>query len=383
MEQVRDIHKAIERYKKQKELLKKDTTILPENRKIILKFLEHAEDKLKRRKGRGRVEQIRYCKTLLKKIDLLKNTDRFFKKHFKDITKKDIERVYNALEDGKIKSLKGAAYKFSSRNDFYKKVFKSDFFEFIGKKDLAKEVITRESSDEGEVKFFEFEDLQKMASLCKSLQRELFLYLLFDTSMRIGTLLNMRCSDFEKRHNLDTKRDYYLFHIRKEYTKSKVDRTDALLIDRTNELLDIALQDKKPEELLFKWGYGNARKIIFDVTRRAKITTKPQGKPVSIHDFRKSGATYLLSRGFNIDYVKARLGHKPSSSVIDRYVNYLGLNANKTIKQSQDMDYNSLKAAYKEAIEQLKVLDANQKAMAERLEESVIKVVLAELKKSS
>ena len=60
--------------------------------------------------------------------------------------------------------------------------------------------------------------------------------------MRIGTLLNLKIKDCELRHNIETKRDYYMIHIKKEYTKSKRNRDLPLLLNETNDLLSVYLK---------------------------------------------------------------------------------------------------------------------------------------------
>jgi integrase len=157
-----------------------------------------------------------------------------------------------------------------------------------------------------------------------------------------------------------------MIHIKKDYTKSKRDSDIPLMLNETNDLLKNYLKEKK-EGLLFDFGYTNTRVLISRVSDKAKIKTKPEGKSISIHDFRRSCATYFLSKGYNIDFVKARLGHKPSSTVIDRYVSYLGLNEQEAITMSQNMDYGELKNSYQEAIERIKVLDENHKEMEKKL----------------
>jgi DNA polymerase III delta prime subunit len=59
----------------------------------------------------------------------------------------------------------------------------------------------------------------------------------------------------------------------------------------------------------------------------------PGGQKVTWKDLRSSMACDLLKKGWSRDEVNARLGHKPSSRIIDRYINFLALDRNKPKKK--------------------------------------------------
>lgn len=374
---VKDIYSAVKRYENRKQKILNSLEFNSINKKLFFEWLNKKEEKLKNQKGREETDKIRWSKTLNKYLDFFVGIDKWFKKPFNELTEEDLIKVREDLEEGRITNKKGEKFSQSTRLDYYNKVFKSNFFEFLGLKEIAKKIFVLEREEDAEVKFFTKEDLDQMTKFSNNIRNKMFLYFLFDTGVRIGTALNIQIKDCEERHNIETKQDYFLIHINKEYTKSKIDSTISLLLPETNELLSTYLKNKKKtKELLFQFSYSNARKLIERVSRVAKIKTKPENKEVSIHDFRKSCATYFLSKKYSIDFVRKRLGHKPSSTVIDKYVNYLGLNEEEAVTQSQEMNYGDLLKKYKETTETVKALDQNLKGMEEKYRDLINKLKL-------
>ena len=115
--------------------------------------------------------------------------------------------------------------------------------------------------------------------------------------------------------------------------------------------------------------YNAVRTTLSKMCSKLQIRTKPDNKSVSIHDFRRSCATYWLSKKVNIDAVRARLGHKPSSTAIDRYVNYLGLNDSQTVQEIQQSTYKEMMGEYKEIREQLLVMQENYKSLEQDIQQ--------------
>lgn len=374
---VKDIYNAVARYAQRKRQLSEDKS---ENAKLFSAWLDKKETSLLNRKGRDGVARIRCCKTLNKYIALFRTLDRIVKKPFKKLTAKDMQRLYEDIETGVIKSEHGKTYSASTRHDLYNKFFKSDFFKFIGLYDVAKTIFTLEKKDDREVRFFLFEDFERMTKYTPKLRNKLFLYFLLDTGMRVGTALNITRRDIEKKYNAETKQEYYVVHIQADYTKSKRADTLALLIPTTNELMTLFLQENelKPSQRLFDFSHANARKIVDVVSHKAKIKTLPDKKNVTLHDFRRSCATYMLKKGYSIDVIKKRLGHKPSSTVIDRYVSYLSLGENETVAKAQSLSHDELNVKYKASQEQINVLSNNMKLVNEHSD--VMQVSLTDMR---
>jgi len=363
MVEPRDIYRAIKSYKTAKKNLAKDKTISRKNKALIVKWLNIKEDSLSSQKGKNDINsQIRYTKTLSKYVSFLRNVARWFD-DLSNLTKEDLKKFYDDFETGKIKNQKGKMYEKSTRLDYYNKIFKSGFFKWLGYGDIAKEIFILERGEDYEVRFFEKKDLDKMIRMTNSIRNKLFLTLSFDTGLRIGTTLNLRKKDFKKRYNDTTKQDYYLINVRKEYIKGNRSLNIAVWLPETNELLDLYLKDLKDNDLIFDFSYSNVRKIVRRASDRAKVKTKPDGKNLTIHDFRRSSATYWLTKGCSLDIIKSRLGHKPSSVAIDKYISYLGLNDEQIVTEVQEGNYKELEDAYKETREQLLIIDEKYKVL--------------------
>ena len=189
----------------------------------------------------------------------------------------------------------------------------------------------------------------------------------FDLCLRIGETMNLMKSDFEKRYNENTKQHYYKIRIRKDITKSKKERRISTLMKESTNLLDRYLKSLKKDEILFPDSYENYRKMIQRISVKNEVKCQPDNNPVTPHVLRKSGATYWLRRGFSIDQIKARLGHKPSSRVIDAYVSYLGLDEEQSVEEIQTGDINEMTKKYNESQEQKIVQDERLKFLEEKL----------------
>jgi len=78
-----DIHKVKESYNKAIDYFKKDKTVLPENKKLILQFLRDAElGKTIKNKAKKKIREGRLIKYLYRLRDLSK----YFRKPFTNVT---------------------------------------------------------------------------------------------------------------------------------------------------------------------------------------------------------------------------------------------------------------------------------------------------------
>jgi integrase len=191
---------------------------------------------------------------------------------------------------------------------------------------------------------------------------------MFSTGMRVGTLLNLKVKDCELKHNVKTNMDYYLIHIQADYTKSQKNRTVPVVIPRANKLLKDYLTHLKPEDILFPYSHQGISKSLKQACMESKIRTKPTKKLVTPHVLRKSAAIYLLNKKYSIDQVKAMLGHKPSSTVIDRYVNYLGLGFENEINLVQSDSYEKVKSELENVKSQMLVMQRQKDNSDKKIE---------------
>ena len=127
-----------ESYEEAKARLLSDGSICGENRELWKEFFEWQERKLKRTNNLATLDNATY-KTLNYYIGRFKNVNKWFNnKPWKLLTKEDIQKVYDDLEDGVIKNHFGK--RFSDRKSYYTKVFKSKPFKMAGKASFAEEV---------------------------------------------------------------------------------------------------------------------------------------------------------------------------------------------------------------------------------------------------
>jgi hypothetical protein len=271
------------------------------------------------------------------------DVNKWFKnKAWNQLTEKDIRKVYDDLEEGKIKNSKGQLFK--DRQSYYNKIFKSKLFELAGKKELAKKVIEYTKLEDSDVRFIEIETFRKIVDVILQPKQKLLAWLAFDIGENIDSLLKLQKRDFVRQINPDTKEAEYIVNLPKEKLKrSRTARSEITNFKETVELVDIVLSRKKKvikngeeiespledDDLVFPFGYRQAEKVL---DRAVKITDArciPKGQRVTWKDMRSSMACYLLKEGWTTDEVKARLGHKPSSKAIDRYVNYLAIGRHK------------------------------------------------------
>ncbi len=167
-----------QRYETNKDALIKDTSICDANRELFKQFFEYQERKLKRMNGLSLLDEGCY-RTLYGYILKFKNVNKWFNnKDWKKLTKEDIRKVYDDLEDGKIKNQKGTPFK--DRNSYYNKIFKSKPFQLAQKGDLAREVIEYYNKNKEEVRFITEEDFNKIVGVVNPINQKLLLWLAFD-----------------------------------------------------------------------------------------------------------------------------------------------------------------------------------------------------------
>lgn len=323
-----------DRYLNRKNWILKTTKINASNRKIIKQFLDYQEKKLKRRQGLAEVDERSY-KTLYFYIGRLVNLDIWFKhKSWKSLTKSDIRKLIDDLEDGKIKTKLGT--KFKDRSLYYQ-MLSGKLFDLAGKSQYAleyfKEFETSGRDSQDHVRFIEEEQFRKLVDYAISQEQKCLLWLAFDIGENIGTLLELEKKDIKEQKNPNTKETEFLVILSKEKVKrSRTPRSEITNYPETSKYLKSVLKNLKSdpqqrhnEEKLFKFGRKVAEKFLKRAVSKSNVRCIPEGEPVTWKDLRSSMACDLLKKGWSRDEVNARLGHKPSSRTIDKYINYLAL----------------------------------------------------------
>jgi len=145
-------------------------------------------------------------------------------------------------------------------------------------------------------------------------------------------------------------------------------------IDINGDKKSVPLQD---DDKLFQFEYKMADKFLKRAVGIVGAKCIPKGQPVTWKDFRSSMACNFLKQEWTVDEVNARLGHKPSSREIDKYVNFLALNrhqpklkAYKFSMQKLESDLDAKGQELKYATEKIK----RQEADIEALKKSILGV---------
>lgn len=377
MDNKRDYHK--EKYERRKKELLKDKSICKENKELFEKFFEWEEKKLKRMYGVGELDEGSY-KTLDYYITKFRNVNNWFKnKAWVNLTKADIEKVYEDLEEGKIKNVRGERY--GDLKSYYSKVFRSKPFEMAGKTALVKEVIefpTRRNNED--VRFIEEATFRKLVSVMIRPDQKLLAWLHFDIGENINTLLNLSKKDFFKQQNPDSKDPEYMVNLpRKNIKRTRVTRSEITNYTETVELLDIVLKDKKDFDKVFNFEYRMASKFLARAVKITGVKCIPNGEPVTWKDLRSSMACDLLKKEWTTDQVNARLGHKPSSREIDKYVNFLAINRHQPKQKNYKFSVQKLENQIDEKSLELKF--ANEKIRRLQADQDAIKKEMLEMQK--
>ncbi len=324
-----------ERFSRAKERLLNDESICRKNRELFKEFFEFEEYKLKRRNRLRELDEGCY-KTLYVYVMRLRNVNSWFEnKVWADLTKEDLKRVYDDLEDGRIKNRRGEPY--DDRRSYYNKIFKSKPFRLAGKDDLAREVIEFYSETPKEVRFVDESNFRKLVSVVANPKHLYLLWLAWDIGENINTLLQLKRRDFTRQVSGENREPEYLVNLPREKLKrTRTPRSEPTLYPETVKYADIALNDLHEDEIVFKFGYRQALKIIKSAIRKSGARCLPNNDSISWKDLRSGMACHLLKHGWTTDEVNFRLGHKPSSKEIDVYVSHLAIDRQKPKKRLFD-----------------------------------------------
>ncbi len=373
-----------ERYHYHKKALLEDPNVNPNNRKTIKRFLEYEEYKLKRKEGLSEVDERSY-KTLQGYVGRLRQLNNWFKnRDWKTLKKSDIKKLIDHLEDGVIKTKKGTRY---ADRSLYYQMLQGKLFDIVKKGHLAREIfsdfqIRGRDDSKNPVKFIDETTFRKIVDCAISPEHRCLLWLAFDIGENIGSLLELEKDDFKRQINEDTKEPEYLVILSKEKLKrSRTPRSEINNYPETVKYLDIVLENVKPtnkvisnkwmkdrplseihsDDKLFKFGMKAATLFLERAAEKAQARTLPEGKKVTWKVLRSSMSCDLLKKEWSRDEVNARLGHNPSSRIIDRYINFLALDRKKPKKKV----YESNMRKIEEDLERTKELS---KLQGQRLE---------------
>lgn len=347
-----------EQYLNRKPKFLNDSSINKANRDLFTRFFDFEETKLKRINDLRELDENCY-KTLYDYICRLTSVNLWFgNKDLSKITKEDIEKVFNDLEDGKIKNARGKPFK--ERKCYYNKIFKGKLFKMIGKDEFSREVMEfHKPNGDGETRFITHEDFLKLADTAIKLEHKLLLWLAWDIGENVNALLKLKKRDFVRTINENKEIEYRINLSRENIKRSRTSRGEITNYKETAQYLDNILSGLKDDEDLFKFEYRMAKKFFDRAVRITNIKCQPKGQNPSWKDLRSGMACNLLKQGWNRDEVNSRLGHKPSSREIDKYINFLALDKHKPKRKLYD---NQLQ----QVLKQLEEMQFREKLMQTR-----------------
>jgi len=356
------------KYLEKKEKILNEKSICIQNRILFKKFFEHEEYKLKRTNGLRELDEGTY-KTLIGYICRFWNINKWFNnKPLKNITKEDIKKVYDGLEDGNIVNIKGKPFK--DRKSYYNKVFKSKLFHMIGKDELAREVMEYyKPNNDDEVRFIEEESVKKLCNVVISPKHKTLLWLSFDIGENINSLLKLKKQDCIRQIDRDTKLPEYRINLRQEILKrSRKARSEITNYQETVEFLDNILKDLKDNQNVFNFQYRMAKKFLDRSVKITGVKCIPKGQAVTWKDLRSSMACVLLDKGWTTDEINARLGHKPSSREIDKYVNFKAIGKKKPQRKVYEHNLSKIQAEMEEGKDREKLLMQRMEKLNNKIE---------------
>jgi len=255
-------------YEGAKERLLKSEEVCMDNRRLFKRFFEFQEYKLKRKNNISSIDDSSY-KTLLAYISRLSVVNRWFNnKPWTSLTKADIKRVYDNIEDGKIKTKLGRPMK--DKHTYYKLILRGKPFEMAGKKEIAQEVMEFYTPNrKEEVRFIKEETFRKLVDVAIRPEHKALLWICWDIGENCSSILQLRKIDCTKQINPDTKEPEYFVNLRREILKrSRRPRTEVTNYKETVDYIDLLLKNKEDGDKLFDFEARWAKKII---DRAAKI----------------------------------------------------------------------------------------------------------------
>ena len=251
-----------QRYKAGKEKLLGNQGICAENRELFAKFFEYEEYKLKRINRAAELDEASY-KTVYCYITRLCAVNRWFEnKPWRELTKEDIKRVYDALEDGIILTLAGKPFK--DKDTYYHRILRGKPFMLAGKRELVTEVMEFHiPARREEPRFLREETFRQILGVVGKPEHKAFLWLAWDIGENVSSLLQLRRCDISRQVDQRTGEPEYQINLRREILKrSRTPRMESTNYRDTVEALDAIVTNGGADDLLFSFGPMNAVLIV-------------------------------------------------------------------------------------------------------------------------
>jgi len=313
-------------------------------------FFEEREEKLKIQNQLTELNS-RSLKTMDGYCSKLKTTDKWFKhKDWNKITEKDIQKVYSGLQTGKIKNRYGKPY--ANTRAYYTKIFRSEPFGIFGKDRLARKVIKYLVKKDPPVKYISVEDWEKIHVMATEPNHKALLWTAWDIGENVNSLVRLKKRDCKRGIGKEDNEPYYDIHLYKEILKkNRVARTERTMFPETTIFLDMILENKKDDDLVFGINYIQATNIYKKIMKQTGIKCTPGNEKSTLKDLRSGCAMRLLDAGWSVEEINMRLGHHPTSRELERYVTYSTTSRNKPIQRTTASNQLNMQKELKKAIE--------------------------------
>ena len=310
-----DIHNVQRSYVTALRSFENSESVLPENKKLVLKFLHDCElgktikKSQKKKIGQGR------C---LKMLNMLKTMSLWLGKPFDKVSQDEMEAMIIGLERDKLKGRK-KKYSENTKADF-KKILKKFYKWLWGNNETYPEIVSwiDTSAKDIEIPALRKDEIDKMIELCPNLRDKAIIMTLFDSGARIEEMLNVRL-----KHLMQNEDGSYKMRI--EFSKTKP-RTIAIpyCTKSINEWLadyksNYPEETKNPEAPLFPVTYAQVRKML------ERNGMKALKKKVHPHLLRHSSATHYANVLPDPFKLNKRYGWAMASDMANGYIDRDGI----------------------------------------------------------
>ena len=348
-----DIHNRKAQYEARLEKLKKNTSIISENKVLILEFVRDCElGKTVKGKAKKKIGPARCHKYLT----ILTNLSDYFNKPFEQVTQEDMENFISDLENDRYRKSNDRCYSDETKVD-YKKSIKKFWKWWQGKNQYYPEIVEWIETfiKEKEISSITKADIESMINQTGSLRNKALLMVLFDSGARIEELLNVRL----KKEHLFWNDQINCYLIRLEFSKTKPRTVSIPLCTKyINDWLDVHPAKENEQAQLFPVNYCNIVNII------QRLGKKVLNKRVYPHLLRHSSATYYANKIKSPYKLCYRYGWTMASKMVNRYIDRAGINDIEIAETVKEDEILTAKKERDEAIEDFSRLKENHEDMA-------------------
>lgn len=174
---------------------------------------------------------------------------------------------------------------------------------------------------------YSLDDIQILVDSFNTFKMKAFVWVLFDTGLRVNEILNLRIKDIIMPQ---PGRNYVSLNIRDEIAKGSYGRKIGLYHSHNFLLKFIDKHHQEPnnkEAFIFDYTYDTIR------TKLYKRSRKILGKSITPHRIRETSATYFASRIKSYQNYCYRFGWSLNSKVPDRYYQRAGVKSHEIMQE--------------------------------------------------